>query len=415
MQHRYRILMALLVGCMLLSFGAAPVVRAQEGDAGTVATPPAEAQGEQAAPRFALVAVGDYPEGYFDDLPVAPGETVDLAVRVVNLGNEPLTLQVYRANAVNMVNGGFAAAPADEEAVGATAWIDLPATTVDLGPRGEQEIPFRVTVPADAKPGQYISAITTEPPDAITLPGSSALGFRLSYSISVGILVPGDRSASFQLGEPLVSVNNLLTTISVPITSTGNYLVRPEGELALSNPKGEVVVSSPIAMESVYAGNSTSIELPLLEQIAPGDYVLTLSLTDPESGASGSIEGAKVTVPSAANPRGISVVMASIEPNAEEIAFANIEVKLRNGGSKIAASDVVLEVRRNGEPVDEFPLATNQVLLNGENAYTARYIPAETWQPGTYSFRIVASAVDPTGGQKTVLLSEDLDAEIVVP
>lgn len=411
MTYRLRIMMVLLI-CLLLA-GAAPVARAQESgdDAAATAMPGTE----EHTPKFALVPVGDYPQGYFDDLPLSPGESMDLAVNVVNLDQAPVSLVVFKSNAMNAINGGFTAAAEDEEATGATTWIDFPETTVDLGPGGQQEIPFRVTVPADAKPGQYIAALSVQTPGAVSLGGSTSLDFTIAYSISVGILVPGETTAAFTLGEPEISVDNLLTTISVPITNTGNYLVQPAGDLVLKDAQGKEVLSAPVTMGSVYAGNSTTLEVPVPDQIAPGDYTLDLTLTDPESSATQSIESATVTVPAAENAKGVSVTSATIEPNADQIAFANVAVTLENGGSQVAASDVVLQVLRNGTPVEDFPLATNQVLLSGENTYSARYIPADEWASGTYTFRLEVSAVDPSGGQRTSLLDQDLDANIVVP
>jgi hypothetical protein len=122
-----------------------------------------------------------------------------------------------------------------------------------------------------------------------------------------------------------------------------------------------------------------------------------------------------VTIDELADPTGVSLSSATVEPNADEIAFANVDVTLNNGGQEIPASNVTLEVMHDGKAVESFPLATNQVLLTGENTFTARYIPAETWEPGTYTFTITVSAVDPTGGQETILLEDDLDATIVVP
>ena len=84
-------------------------------------------------------------------------------------------------------------------------------------------------------------------------------------------------------------------------------------------------------------------------------------------------------------------------------------------GSRSRPADVTLEVMRDGELVEEYPLATNQVLLSGENQFTDRYIPAEMWESGTYTFNLVVSAVDPNGGQETILLDQELDATIEVP
>lgn len=367
------------------------------------------------APRFGLVAVGDHPNGYFDDVVVSPGSSVTLAIRVLNIGEVPVELRLFKVNALNGVNGGYISGLEEDEFVGATEWIDFPSTSVNLEPGETQDLTFSISVPRGISSGQYLSGIVAESTETIDIPGSEVLDYRLSYAISVGVLVPGDLTHEVELREPHIDDEDGVRRLIVPVANNGNYLVRPAGNLVLENDQGESVLTSQVEMGSVYGGNTANLSINLPDQLASGAYVLDLTLTDPESGATDSIEGATVTVPEPVDPTGVSVANASIEPNADEIVFANVDLTLNNGGQQIPASDVTLEVLRDGEQVDEFPLATNQVLLNGENTYTTRYIPADMWEPGTYTFRIVVSAVDPNGGQETILLTEDLDAEIVVP
>jgi hypothetical protein len=365
--------------------------------------------------EFALAPVGDYSDGFFKDLEVAPGGSIDLAVVVMNLGTVPVSLDVFKSNAINTTNGGFTSAGPEAEPFEATTWVDFPAQTVELEPDESQEIPFTVNVPADAKPGQYISALSAKTSEALPMPGTDSLDYTLSSALSVGILVPGEMQHAFSLGEPEMLDEREMRTLSIPVQNEGNYLVRPAGELVVMDANGKDVLTAPIEMGSVYAGLSTTIEVLLPEQMAAGDYTVSLSLSDPESGATDEIEFADVTVDELADPTGVSITGATVEANADEIAFANVDVTLDNGGQEIPASNVTLEVLHDGEPVESFPLATNQVLLSGENTFTARYIPAETWESGTYTFNIIVSAVDPNGGQETILLDEELDATIVVP
>src|SRR5690606_22135871 len=131
---------------------------------------------------------------------------------------------------------------------------------------------------------------------------------------------------------------------------------------------------------SVYAGLSTLVEVILPEQMAGGDYTISLSLTDDASGATASIDSAEVAVPDLGDTAGVSVESVAIEPNADEIVFANVDLTLNNGGQQIPASNVTLDVMRDGELVESVPLATNQILLSGENRITDRYIPEEMWE-----------------------------------
>jgi hypothetical protein len=394
---------------LIFLFGVlSPSVSAQ--DSGTP-----EATPESDRIEFALAPVGEHPDGFFKDLEVSPGGSIDLAIVVMNLGTVPLKLDTFKSNAINTTNGGFTTEDAAAEPSEATTWVDFPAQTIELEAGAAQEISFSVTVPADAQPGQYISALSAKTAEALPMPGTDSLDYTLSSALTVGILVPGEMTHAFSLGEPEILPDREVRTLSIPVQNEGNYLVRPAGDLVIADADGKDVLTAPIEMGSVYAGLGTTIEVLLPEQMAAGDYTVSFSMTDPESGATDEITNAAVTIDELADPTGVSLSSATIEPNADEISFANVDITLDNGGQEIPASNVTLEVMHDGVAVESFPLATNQVLLNGENTFTARYIPAGTWESGEYTFRIVVSAVDPQGGQQTILLDDDLDATIVVP
>lgn len=359
---------------------------------------------------FGIIAVGDYPDGYFDDVIVEPGSSVELTAAIVNQGEVPVSLHAFKVNALAAVNGGFLAGDEADPPEGASAWIDFPAIDVDLDPGEQHPVTFTVTVPDDTAPGQYISGLAVQTA-AEELEGSDVLSKIRGYVISVGILVPGDLNESFELGEPAFAES----AIRIPITNTGNYLVKPAGELTMTDADGNDVHTSKVEMGSVYAGLSTEISVPLPEQIAPGDYTVSLSLTDEASGATAGFEDAAVTVQEPVDPTGISATSVTVEPNADPIAFANVTVVLDNGGQAIPAASIELVVSRDGEVLERYPLASNQPLDNGETEVSDRYIPADAWEPGTYTFQIVVSAVDRSSEGTTVLATIDVDDEIVVP
>jgi len=408
----YRLLSTIAIVAILM-FSGIPLMNvavAQE-PGGTPASTPVS---DPLTPRFQIVPVGDYPQGFFDDVEINQGQSANLTVSIENIGEVLVKLRLSKVNAINDVNGGFVADDESVAATGITKWLDFPEQTLSLEPGASQEVTFSVSVPEGASPGQYISALVarTEPMET---PGLENIDHTLGYAISVGILVPGDLHPSFELGPPNVERRGENAVLQVPVTNTGNYLVRPSGLIELVDADGTAIMSSPVEMLSVYAGLTTNMEVVLPGQMPAGNYILNLLLTDEASGASAAIEDVAVEVPKAVDPIGVSITKASIEPNAADIAFANVGVTLNNGGQEIPASNVNLDILHDGDLVESFPLATNQVLLTGENTLTARYIPADMWESGTYTFRIVVSAVDPNGGQETMLLTEDLDATITVP
>lgn len=391
---------------------------------GMSAVPDSAAQGETGTPmanpeaidtpRFVIHPVGNYTNRWFEVTGEA-GNSVTLTAGILNSGDIPASLQTYATNAFNPPNGGFQASPEDEAPTGATLWIDYPTTTFDMQPGDEMKVAFTLTVPSGTPPGEYVTALAVQTADALEIPGSSTFRQILRNTVSVEITVPGQMTSGFELGVPAVLASDATLLVEIPVINTGTARIRPQGDLVLTSIDGNEASRTHVEMGSVYGGNTSSILIPLLEQMPTGDYVLNLSLTDEASGATASIDSAEIEVPEAVDPTGVSLTDASIDPNAADIAFANVNVTLNNGGQVIPASKVSLEVLHDGELVESFPLATNQVLLSGENALTARYIPAEMWESGTYTFRLVVSAVDPNGGQETILLTEDLEPTITVP
>lgn len=363
--------------------------------------------------RFAIVPVGDHPSGYFDDIDIEPGDSMTFEVDLVNASPFEIPFNVYVTNATNGVNGGFLAGKADEDLVGPASWIDFTSRAVVLGPNSAERVSFKVTVPKDTAPGQYIAAMAMDMQESLSIPGTEILTQKLSYAISIGFLVPGELEYSFELGDPEFRAES--HSMAIPVTNTGNYLLKPEGDLVILDTNGREVGRSKVQMGSVYGGVTTIISVILPEQLQSTELRVNLELVDPTSGATSSLENEPLVLPEQQDPSSLTLEMATVTPNNEEIVFANVEISLANGGSQLPASNVNLVVLLDGEEVDSFPLATNQVLLSGTNTYTSRYIPQTGWESGTYTFRLEVYSVDPNAGSQALLLDEELDIEIVVP
>ncbi|HLS24945.1 MAG TPA: DUF916 domain-containing protein [Beutenbergiaceae bacterium] len=98
-----------------------------------------------------------------------PGQTVEDVAQVNNFSSEELTFRVYSHDAVNTADGGFTLQPADAEPVGVGAWVGLDEeVTIEAGESAA--VPFSLTVPADATPGDHagglVASLTSETTDA---------------------------------------------------------------------------------------------------------------------------------------------------------------------------------------------------------------------------------------------------------
>lgn len=157
-----RLALALLAGAVLLlvvSDAGASGAHGAQGD-GVVASPmqggevpvswavrPSPVDGEPARPNFVLEA--------------EPGDTLSDVLVVENLGEVNLVLGVDASDAFNTETGGIDLLSGDDEPTGLGSWVAVeePSLTVPAG--GSVEVPFSLTVPDDATPGDHVGGIVT--------------------------------------------------------------------------------------------------------------------------------------------------------------------------------------------------------------------------------------------------------------
>lgn len=89
---------------------------------------------------------------------VEPGEVVEDHAQVNNFGEQALMFRVYSHDAINAPGGAFTLQPADVEPAEVGAWIGL-QTEVTIEPGASAVIPFTLTVPDDATPGDHAGGI----------------------------------------------------------------------------------------------------------------------------------------------------------------------------------------------------------------------------------------------------------------
>ncbi|WP_433382724.1 WxL protein peptidoglycan domain-containing protein [Actinoplanes sp. CA-142083] len=228
-----------------------------------VPTAPARAagNGEWAVTPTPAVKAGPTPRVYFF-LDASAGQTVKESVRVANLGTKAKSFLIYGADAYNTArDGGFALRTSDEPQKDIGAWTRSAAARVTV-PAGEQaDIPFTITVPKNATPGDHVGgvvAMETEPGASTGTEGATvriqrAVAARIYLRVA-GVVVPGlaVRSVELDLDTPLLpaaaggklkyqiaNVGNvhLVPTATVKTTGLFGHAVKATG----STPSGDFV------------------------------------------------------------------------------------------------------------------------------------------------------------------------------
>lgn len=409
--QRAKSMLSVLLTVMLL-FGALTPFTAAQGTPDASGTPEVDT-----TPRFVLRPV-DAQDGSFFTVNAQAGTTTELTAVLGNVGEIPLDLRTYAADAVVLVNGGFGLEDEDAERTGASTWIDWEAETFAFEPGDGVERPFTVTIPEDTAPGEYIAGISLQTAEPLEIEGSTMFNQIIRKVVAVFIVVEGETTASFELGEPEIITTTGGSRLEVPVTNSGDVLVRPEGTVILTNDEGREVFSANISMSSVYAGFDTVMAIPLDPTLAGNEYEISLQVADEDKGVEASIDSQTVLfsgeIPEEAP---VQIAESAIEPmpDANDPVYASVDLTIINTGGVLNNANVVLHVHHDGELVEEFSLGSNMNIANGETAISQRYIPADGFASGEWTFTLSLETVSPETNATTLVLEESLTDTISIP
>ncbi|MDG4795618.1 DUF916 domain-containing protein [Micromonospora sp. WMMD1082] len=263
-----RLLATIAAGIALLG-----VVPAPPASALAAPTPPAQQEPSPAPPSAAATwgvapssARGPNGRPAFS-YKLDPGATLTDYIGVTNHSTRPLTLSLYASDAVTTTQGGFDLLAADQEPTDVGSWVRLPRRTVTIPSTSRLDIPFTLTVPRNATPGDHAGGIVA------SLAGAAvdAQGNRVAVDHRVGARIYLRVAGELQ---PTLTVENLRVRHSGSVnplaggTVTATFTVRNTGNVRLA---GQPVlgVAGPFGLAR------QSVDGAALPEILPGGELTT--------------------------------------------------------------------------------------------------------------------------------------------
>ncbi|GAB3834713.1 WxL protein peptidoglycan domain-containing protein [Kribbella italica] len=168
---------------------------------------------------------------------VAPGEKVDDGLSVVNRGTAALELAVYAADGFTAESGQLDLRRQGFASTGVGAWAHPAVDRVTIQPGKAASVPFTVTVPSDASPGDHIGGIVTSVKSSS---GEQRMGVRIQLRVG-GELKPQLSVSDVQVHPPLVGGE---ATVTYTVHNTGNATVSARQKASLAGPFGQLRASS---------------------------------------------------------------------------------------------------------------------------------------------------------------------------
>ncbi|RMB82091.1 WxL protein peptidoglycan domain-containing protein [Streptomyces shenzhenensis] len=225
---------------------------------------------------------------------VNPGGRIDDAMVVANRGKDPLTLTVYAADGFTTDAGQLDLLTRDKKSVGVGAWVHAGRDSVVVRPGRTVRVPFSVTVPDNATPGDYVGGILTslkQPDDAAGINVDRRLGIRVKLRVS------GELKPRLEIENLQVRYDGTLNpfakgdaTVSYTIHNTGNAILSARQTASLSGPFGwlRADAGAIAAPPELLPGESWKVSVPVHDVAPAFRLTATATLTPLLTDASGS-------------------------------------------------------------------------------------------------------------------------------
>ncbi|WP_436524302.1 WxL protein peptidoglycan domain-containing protein [Actinoplanes sp. HUAS TT8] len=229
----------------------------------------------------------------------APGERLTDYVGVTNLTARPLTFSVYGTDAYTTDDGSFALLPAVQKPTDIGSWMTLGAARYTVPANTRLDVPFAISVPADATPGDHAGGVVASIAEEQAAANGQKVLVDRRVAARVYLTVAGAVAPTLKIDSVRLEYAQSTNPADGGVM-TVKYLVHNTGNLRLSG-TGTVRVTGPFGWELARTGG---MEIP---ELLPGGSV---TVTE-------KILGVQPTVRLAAD---VSVVPASFDQKLPSIS-----------------------------------------------------------------------------------------------
>ncbi len=192
---------------------------------------------------------------------IEPGQVLTDAIVISNHDAAELDLDIYAADAFTTTSGQLDVLTAGESSENAGLWVDLGQDSVRLAGTQTVEIPFTITVPENATPGDYAAGIVTSLTREDQAEGINVdrrLGVRIYFRVG-GVVHPDLTIENFTVeytGTP-IPFGTGSAAVSFTVHNTGNVRLSSQTAASASGPFGIFT--------------TTAIDVPPVPELLPGE------------------------------------------------------------------------------------------------------------------------------------------------
>jgi len=173
-----------------------------------------------------------------------PGAVLDDAVTLFNYGTAQLTFRVYGVDAYNTADGAIDVTPGTDDPTEAGSWVTMAQEFITVSPGQQVTIPFTLTVPENAAPGDYRGAILASNQSRSTGNEEQVVILDRRTGTQLFVRVNGPLSAELAIEDlataydPVINPLAGTATVTYNIVNRGNVSLSGTSVLSVSGPLG---------------------------------------------------------------------------------------------------------------------------------------------------------------------------------
>lgn len=275
-RHRSLILrsaVGLLCGLLLTLTGAATIAAADEsgGSAVTWSVQPADETG---------------PDGRsWVELTLDPGASSVEHLAVRNFSDHDVAFGLSAADGFFNENGRFNILPPDQTSTAAGTWISI-ADNVTVPAGGTEIVPFTITVPANAEPGDHAAGVAASIMSPSNAQDGSSIGVESRVGFRVMTRVTGELRPAASIGNVATSYRTSwnpfvpgVLTVDFDVDNIGNTRVRVAGTIAALG--SEMTFPPQDEPQELLAGDTRHFSVQVTD-VWPSVFVPTSVMVSPE-------------------------------------------------------------------------------------------------------------------------------------
>ncbi|MDP9795105.1 hypothetical protein J2S43_003617 [Catenuloplanes nepalensis] len=216
----------------------------------------------------------------------APGSERTDHVGIRNLTGTPLTFAVYGTDAHTTADGAFALLPAAQSPADVGSWVTLASRTYTVPANTRLDVPFRLTVPANATPGDHAGGLVASIAESATDANGQTVLVDRRIAVRIYLTVDGPARPEMTIDGLRVSHTQGLspasggtTTVTYRLRNTGNLRLTGASTVRVTGPAGWRLASTDaLAVPQLLPGSEISITEQITGVQPAGRLTATVSV-----------------------------------------------------------------------------------------------------------------------------------------